>query len=411
MFYCGFCGRESQRPDYCEGCKQPGKLRKAPEREPVAPVLSTGMIETDVMFGGGLRRGSVYLLFADPGAGKSTIVSQWAHATGGGYLSTEQSPHECERLFKQTRPKGARKVAIVADKSVESGIRRMGRKDALYVDSISGMGDSLQDQKKNVTLLVEYARELDAAVVAISHVNKSGELAGLKAIEHMVDGVVRLEGSRETRTRRLVPVKMRNVKPRSVGLTREDHGFSEGYQELLALDRHDDVIGSVLCPVMQAGSARLAEVCAARARGTGKVLAEGVSEDRVKRLLAVVAAKWPAVAGPLRKQNWTVSCDVETSDPQVDAAIVAAMLSAITDRPLPAITMVWGAVPLVGQLRPDDSWDDRRDLAQRLPVGSTIAQPFDCGNVYLLWEKLAPVVDVVLEEPETPGKAPGSARQ
>lgn len=386
-------------------------MQTAPKKEEREPVLSTGMLECDGMFGGGLRRQCVYLIFAEPGAGKSTLAAQWSHATGGGYLTTEQSARDLELLHKTSRPKGARRVKIVADKSVSAGIKRMGRVDALYVDSISGMGDTLVDQRSNLQLCIEYARELDAAVVVVSHVNKSGELAGLKALEHMVDGVIRLEGNRETRSRRLVPVKMRNVKPRSVALTREDHGFVEGYQELLALDRHDDVVGSLLAPVLVAGSVRLGEVCAVRSPGKGKLLVEGLSEERVRRLLAVIAAKFPATAGPLRRVDWVVTCDVANDDSQVDAAIVAALLSAISGHALPAVTMVWGAVPIVGALRGDESWDDRRDIAERLPRGATIVHPFEAGSVVDLWEKLAPAVDVAFPEPENSGKSPEKGRE
>lgn len=410
-YYCGFCGAEGARPDYCQGCKQPGKLLVARQVEQLPPIMSTGMLECDAMFGGGLRRQCVYLLYAEPGAGKSTLISQWSHATGGAYLSTEQGAAEVERMHRKSKPKNARAVRILATKTVQEGVKLAGRRDVLYVDSISGLGDTIVDQKANVSLLVQYARELDAAVVAISHVNKSGELAGLKAVEHMVDGVIRLEGNRETRTRRLVPVKIRGVKPKSVALTREDYGFSEGYQELLSLDRHDDVVGSVLTPCLRNGAVELAEVCAARAPGKGKLLVENVSEERARRLLAVIAARYPRVAGDLKRWDWTITCDKETSDPQIEAAIVAAVLSAICAHPLPAVTLVWGAVPLVGALRGDESWDDRRDLSVRLPVGSTIVHPYEATSVESLWEHLAPAVDV--EFPESPGNAgnpPGGGR-
>lgn len=386
-------------------------MRTQPKAEPMPTVMSTGMLECDAMLGGGLRRQCVYLLYADPGAGKSTLASQWSHATGGAYVTTEQGQREVEKLHRKSKPKGARPVRIIAAKTVKEGVKIAGKRDCLYIDSISGMGDSLVDQKMNVQLLVEYARELDAAVLAISHVNKDGVLAGLKAVEHMVDGVIRLEGGREGKNRRLVPVKMRNVKPRSVALTREDYGFSEGYQELLSLERTEDLVGSVLCPVMKGGSATLAEVCAAATPGNGKLLTEGVSDERVRRILAVIAAKFPSTAGPLKRRNWAVTCDVETEDAQVDAAICAAILSAITGHALPAITMVWGAIPLVGQLRGDERWDDRRDLAAKLPVGSTIVHPYEVPTVVQFWERLAPAVDVVFpDEPEKPEKSPRQAR-
>lgn len=359
------------------------------------------------MLGGGLRESTAYILHGEPGCGKSTLAAQWCSAVGGTYVTTEEAERAVrEGLMTRVRRRGSERVRVIAAKTISEGIRRAGDSVMLVLDSISGLGDSHASSLANIRAGVEYSRKLKRPVVMISHVNKAGELAGLRTSEHAVDGVLRLEGSRETKTRRLVPLKLRGQKPRSVGLTLGDDGFTEGYQEILTLDRGaESLIGSVLVPALSGRGVKLVEVCAAASRGRGKLLVEGIALDRAKRLVATLAARWPSIAGGLKRRDVSVSVEETLSDAQADAAIALAILSALTGQPLPPLTVAWGAVPLVGAIRLDDSWDDRADLARRLPrEGALVLDPAELRDVAELWGRVSE------ESPTIPGDPPEPPR-
>jgi len=368
------------------------------------PVVSTGVIDCDRMLGGGLRASTCYLIGGEPGAGKSSLLRQWISYSGGVYISTEEGATAVRDATRKVAPaKVAKKVRIIAEREIEKAIKLAGDATVLVVDSISGLGTSREKQLSNLKLCIEYCRALSRPVIAVSHLNKDGGLAGLKSIEHAVDGVLMLTGDRDSTSKRLTPLKLRGVAPQTVSLTRTDHGFEEGYAEALKLDRHEPVIGSILAPVSttNAGIA-LCEICVVACPGRGRVKARGIDAELVKSVVTTISARWSHLAKPLSRLDLVAETDVATNDSQITLALAMAVMSAVTKRPLPAITLTWGSLLLHGGVRTDDRWDERADLARRLPEGSTVVNPFEATTVDAAWLELFP-----REVPEIPDQEPG----
>ena len=179
-----------------------------PERLPI------GIAELDRVLGGGLVPGSLILIGGEPGIGKSTLLLQAAAGVAGtagsvlvatGEESAAQVRLRAARLGLRDGPT-AEAVRVVAESDVDQ-IVEIARAEAprmLVVDSIQtmrveeldGPPGSVGQVRESALRLLELAKSAGIAVVLVGHVTKDGTLAGPKALEHLVDAVLNLEGER-----------------------------------------------------------------------------------------------------------------------------------------------------------------------------------------------------------------------
>ncbi|MGH9333505.1 MAG: AAA family ATPase, partial [Vicinamibacteria bacterium] len=171
---------------------------------------SSGLEEFDRVLGGGIVEGSLVLLGGDPGIGKSTLLLQVAaeRARGGGavvYVSGEESERQIklrgERLGIQ--PKG---LFLYSETQMDRILAELSRlKPALVIlDSVqtayssrfASAPGSISQVREITAELLYFAKSSATPVFLIGHVNKEGNLAGPKALEHMVDTVLYFEGER-----------------------------------------------------------------------------------------------------------------------------------------------------------------------------------------------------------------------
>ena len=171
------------------------------------------------------------------------------------------------------------------------------RRDLCVVDSISAMSDdalssvvgSVPQVRHAAERLCAVAKDNGSALVLIGHVTKDGELAGPRALEHLVDTVIRIEGDRHGTLRLLRAQKHRFGPTGEVGLFEM---VSEGLRELsdasrLARVPHLEVPGVVLTVTNDGSRSFLVEIQAlvARAAGATRRVAYQVSSPRLSLLL------------------------------------------------------------------------------------------------------------------------------
>ncbi len=167
--------------------------------------------------------GSLVLLGGEPGIGKSTLLLQAAarFAQNVGpvlYASAEESEHQIksrgDRLGVGDAP-----LYLLAETCVESILEEIGRirPRLLIVDSVQTVFSlkfqsapgSIGQVREAATQFLFTAKGHNIPTFLVGHVTKDGNIAGPKALEHVVDTVLYFEGERHHSHRVVRAVKNR----------------------------------------------------------------------------------------------------------------------------------------------------------------------------------------------------------
>lgn len=330
----------------------------------------TSYQDLDRITGGGVVQGSLNLLGGEPGIGKSTLLLQLAKnfAASGltvlyvcGEESTEQTSLRAKRLGIQSD-----KLYLLSE-TVFSAIRSHVEKlqphvliidsiQIVYKDELSSAPGSVT-QVRDVTMeCMHLAKGMGITTFLVGHVTKSGELAGPRVLEHIVDTVFEFEGDRQHGYRLLRGIKNRFGPTDDVAIFQM---VEDGLQEVLnpsltfMEERMKDSPGSVMIPTLEGTRALLVEVQALVAPSsfaTPSRRSTGLDAKRLSLLLAVLEKR---MAYRLHALDVFVSVagGMRISEPAVDLGVVLAIASSYCSRSVPADTVVIGEVGLAGEVR------------------------------------------------------------
>jgi len=274
---------------------------------------------------------------------------------------------------------------------------------ALRDEGIAGSSGSVNQVRAAAERLCASAKATDTALILIGHVTKDGELAGPRALEHVVDTVVRIEGDRHGSLRVVRALKHRFGPTGEVGLFEM---VTDGLRELpdgsLAPPGPALDVPGVVWSVTNDGSRSLSvEIQALIAASTGspRRVAHQVSAQRLALLIAVLEARCGVELS---------SCDVFATtagglpavEPGIDVALALAVASAAAGFVVPANVAVVGEVGLAGELRPVSGLARRLSEVRRrgverviVPAGSASEGAGDLELVFC--RRLADVIDAV----------------
>ena len=342
-----------------------------------APRTPSGLAELDRVTGGGFVRGSVILIGGDPGIGKSTLLIQACAALAGAgqrvvYISGEEAVAQV-RLRAERLGIGAVPVELAAETNVEDIVATLsqGRPPALAViDSIQTMWtETVESAPGTVTqvrgsaqALIRFAKTTGAAVILVGHVTKDGQIAGPRVVEHMVDAVVSFEGDTGHHFRILRAVKNRFGPTDEIGVFEmTDRGLAEvpNPSELFLASRDHGTAGTAVFAGMEGTRPLLVEIqalVAPTSLGTPRRAVVGWDPARLSMVLAVLEAH-----GGLR-----------IAEPAADLAAAAALVSSLSNSPLPADTVYFGEIGLSGAIRPVTQMQARLKEAAKLGFGQAV---------------------------------------
>jgi DNA repair protein RadA/Sms len=350
-------------------------LRDAPTPTPLAEVpvdagevrVRTGISEFDRALGGGLVAGSLVLIGGDPGVGKSTLL----------LLAADRLARKGATILYASGEESARQIRLRADRLGVTGERilllsdtelprieaacRVARPQLLVLDSVQtltlgeGMAGTPSQVREVAHSALTLAKSTGTAVVLVGHVTKSGDIAGPKLLEHLVDTVLAFEGDGRTGLRVLRAVKNRFGAAGELGLFEMgDEGLIEvpDASARLLLERAVDVPGTAVVAAMEGTRPVLAEVQALVGRAGAQMPARttvGVDRHRLLMLSAVLGKVGLALYD--RDVFANAAGGLDLGEPAADLGIVAALASSFADRPVPPDTVWMGEVGLVGEVR------------------------------------------------------------
>ena len=330
--------------------------------------IATGITELDSVLGGGLVPGSVTLLGGEPGIGKSTLLLQLLAAAQGKtlYVTAEESAQQVRLRAERL---GALKDSLwlLPEMSLPHIVRAIDdvQPTLVVVDSIQTVADpelgstpgSVVQVRGCAHRLVQEAKRRNLPMVLVGHVTKEGGLAGPRVLEHVVDTVLSFEGERHHALRLLRAAKHRFGPTNELGLFEMTEAGLVGVPDASSLflaDRRTGVPGSVVVPTLEGQRPLLVELQALTNPLSGGVQprrsAQGVDHGRLSMLLAVLERR-ARVSLAQHEVYASVVGGIKLNEPGADLGLCLALVSAITNTPLPADLVVCGEVGLAGEVR------------------------------------------------------------
>jgi DNA repair protein RadA/Sms len=228
----------------------------------------------------------------------------------------------------------------------------------MHSDLIEGAPGTVSQVRASAQELIRFAKDRGTALILVGHVTKDGSIAGPRVLEHMVDAVLNFEGERSHQYRILRAVKNRFGGTDEIGVfAMEGAGLNEvGNPSSLFLTKRDDpVSGTAIFPALEGTRPVLVEIQALVVRlasgATPRRSAVGWDSGRLAMLLAVLEARC-GVSFATSEVYLNVAGGYRLQDPAADLAVAAALVSALSERPVPAEAVVLGEVALSGEVRP-----------------------------------------------------------
>jgi DNA repair protein RadA/Sms len=333
---------------------------------------STGMSELDRVLGGGVVAGSAVLIGGEPGIGKSTLLLQAAMAYQGKnvlYVSGEESEEQIKlranRLKEFSENSG---LYIYSESNLNTIIEQANKNphDLVVIDSIQTLFNpeiesspgSVSQVRECSYKLIEFCKGKNIPLFLIGHINKEGNIAGPKVLEHLVDTVLQFEGDRNHLYRLVRTLKNRFGNSFEIGVFEmKPDGLNEvqkpGTFFLSGFEQNNNLSGSVITTVLEGNRAFLLEVQAlvsSAVYGMPQRVANGFDAKRLNLLLAVLEKKCGFKLGQ-KDVFMNITGGFRINDPAIDLAVAISVLSSNEDVSVDKSCCLIGEVGLGGEIR------------------------------------------------------------
>ena len=413
VFVCSECGYESPKwMGQCPNCSEWNTLEEeiiADKKAAVGTMTSTAVkkvisqaktlsdinitdeqryvteiSELDRVLGGGIVKGSVVLLSGDPGIGKSTILLQICQSMSDRlnilYVSGEESAVQIKLRAKRLGVDGDN-VTVMSQTDTQAICEyiMVQKPDLVMIDSIqtlqiselSSSAGSIVQVRESTNMLLRTGKSLDIPIFIVGHVNKGGDIAGPKVLEHIVDTVLYFEGERNQSYRILRAIKNRFGSTNEIGVFEmRDTGLCEveNPSATMLSGRMGNVSGTCITCVIEGTRPILSEIQAlvtTTGFGNPRRMSNGFDYNRLNLLLAILEKRQGLYFSNLDAYLNVVG-GMRLDEPACDLAVCMALVSGLRDMPLDDKMIAFGEVGLSGEIRSVSRVQSRVNEAARL---------------------------------------------
>ncbi|MBR2141411.1 MAG: DNA repair protein RadA [Rickettsiales bacterium] len=355
------------------------------------PRYNTGIEELNRVLGGGLVKGSAVLIGGDPGIGKSTLLLQTLCSIANNgcnaiYISGEESTNQV-RIRAQRLQLEKSRLKLASATCINDIIKAIltEQPQVVVIDSIqtifnpdiASAAGTVSQVRVCGNELINIAKTKNIALLIVSHVNKDGQIAGPKVLEHMVDTVLYFEGDKDYQFRILRSIKNRFGAANEIGIFEmHDFGLQEisNPSELFLSSREDLVSGSAVFGGIEGTRPLLAEIQALLSpsyMASPRRAVVGWDQNRLAMVIAVVSTRF-GINLYDKEVYLNVVGGLKISEPAVDLAVAVALISAFKDIAIPRNWVFMGEIGLSGEVRMVSQIEYRLKEAEKLGFSRAI---------------------------------------
>jgi len=375
--------------------------------------LKTNIEEIDRVLGGGIVPGSLVLLSGEPGIGKSTLVAQMASALNKQqeviYASGEESAIQVKTRLNRLQCQIAN-LRFISETNLEKIIATVSKvkPSVLIIDSVQTVYSSLipaeagsiSQIRAAAVKFLELAKENNIAIFLVGHITKDGQVAGPKSLEHIVDTVLYLESETNNNYCLLRTTKNRFGSVNELGvLEMTGEGFREVKNPSLVFITSgvENMSGSAIGCVLEGTRPFLVDLQALVSKtvfGYPQRKASGFDLGRLQVLSAVISKRTKI---NLVSQDIILNIvgGLKISEPALDLAACAAIISSQLNKSFDRQTLVLGEVGLGGEVRNVFKLEQRLQEAERLGFKTAIIPQVEVKTKKIKLVKVKNLADLV----------------
>lgn len=329
----------------------------------------TGILEFDRLTSGGLVDGQITLLAGAPGIGKSTLMLQLAATLSKDkkvlYISGEESLEQIASRAKRLKA-GGENIFLLSETNIERILAAIEKiaPQVLIIDSIqtvyhpefNSASGTLSQVRESAGEILRAAKPKGIITFILGHITKDGGLAGPKVLEHMVDTVLYFDSDNDGELRLLRAHKNRFGSTSEIALFKMS---AQGLEDVLdasayfaQTSRSKSVIGRAFSIALEGSRPILTEVQALTSPTHfpyPRRIATGLDINRCQMLLAALEKH---VSLNLDNKDVYISLagGAKISDPSLDLAVCAAVISSVKDKQIAGTSVFIGEVGILGQV-------------------------------------------------------------
>lgn len=367
--------------------------------------ISTKSIELDRVLGGGLVPGSLILIGGEPGIGKSTLMLQVAIKNNGLkvlYVTGEESETQIKMRADRIGIKN-NNCHILMETDLDRILHHLNsfQPQLVIIDSIqtlqSSKADAIEGSISQIRLctieLQNWCKKTNVPIFLVGHITKEGNFAGPKLLEHIVDTVLYFEGDRNYGYRILRSIKNRFGSTQELGIFEmQASGLREvsNPSEILITHRDTPVSGVAIAATMEGVRPILIEVQAlvsTAAYGMPQRSSTGFDVRRMNMLLAVLEKRCGFRLN-IKDVFLNIAGGLRVTDPAIDLAIIAAILSSSEDIPLNPKDCFAAEVGLSGEIRSVNHLKNRITEAEKLGFSRIFVSKFGIKDLAASFNKI-----------------------